>query len=79
MRVGVDQACELVSEPMRILTMDTSIGWDRMELIQSAGAELCAAAQAAVMELCRLAEDQVWPLPALAEKSAQAWRAAVIL
>lgn len=43
-RVGVDQTCELVSEPMRILTMGTLIGWDRMDLIQSAGAELYAPA-----------------------------------
>lgn len=63
---------------MRILTMGTLIGWDRMDLIQSAGAELCAPAQAAVMELCRLAEDQAWQLPALAEKSRQAWRVAVM-
>ncbi|MBW8454605.1 MAG: hypothetical protein K0M52_10380 [Pseudomonas sp.] len=49
-----------------------------MDLIQSAGAELCAPAQAAVMELCRLAEDQAWQLPALAEKSRQAWRVAVM-
>ncbi|WP_278414051.1 hypothetical protein [Stutzerimonas kunmingensis] len=48
-----------------------------MDLIQSAGAELCAAAQA-VMELCRLAEDQARQLPALAEKSGQAWRTAVM-
>ncbi|WP_172600248.1 hypothetical protein [Stutzerimonas stutzeri] len=39
-----------------------------MDLIQSVGAELCAAAQAAVIELCRLTEDQAWHLPALAEK-----------
>jgi len=39
-----------------------------MDLIQSVGAELCAAAQAAVIEPCRLTEDQAWQLSALAEK-----------
>lgn len=38
--------------------MGTLIEWYRMDLIQSVGAELCAAAKAAVTELCRLTEDK---------------------
>jgi hypothetical protein len=38
--------------------MGTLIEWYRMDLIQSVGAELCAAAKAAVTELCRLTEEQ---------------------
>lgn len=47
--------------------MGTLIEWYWTDLIQSVGAELCAAAKAAVTELCRLTEEQDWELPALAE------------
>jgi len=46
--------------------MGTLIEWYRMDLIQSVGAELCAAAKAVVTELC-LTEEQDWELAELAE------------
>jgi len=58
-------------------SMGTLIEWYRMDLIQSVGAELCAAAKAAVTELCRLTEEQDWEcLRCL--KTGPAWQAAVM-